>query len=121
MPDGNCRIRCISHRRGKIATKVLHEKYIEFPCLAQLTTSTPSEREKLSRAQEEFVRSLEVKVFTLLRETPPHGDAFVGSLIRLLKREDQWSQWKNDGCKSVERPAGGDEVCVFGCSVWEFL
>jgi len=68
------------------------------------------EREKLSRAQEDFVRSLEVKVFTLLRETPPDGDAFVQAIIRLLKREDTWSGWKNEGCRSVEKPAGGDEA-----------
>jgi hypothetical protein len=37
----------------------------------------------------------------LLRETPPDGEKFLETVQNLMKREEQWNAWKNDGCNPL--------------------
>lgn len=53
----------------------------------------------LSASQNEFVKETEVKVYKLLEETPPNGKAFAQTVRHMLKREELWNNWKNEGCK----------------------
>lgn len=53
----------------------------------------------LSTSQNEFVKETEVKVYKLLEETPPNGKAFAQTVRHMLKREELWNNWKNEGCK----------------------
>ncbi|KAM8838213.1 THO complex subunit 1 [Synchiropus picturatus] len=45
-------------------------------------------------------------VYQLLREIPPEGDKFAAMVERILKTEENWNFWKNEGCPSFvkERP-----------------
>lgn len=53
----------------------------------------------LTSSQNEFVKETEVKVYKLLEETPPNGKVFAQTVRHMLKREELWNNWKNDGCK----------------------
>ncbi|KAM9789161.1 THO complex subunit 1 [Neosynchiropus ocellatus] len=46
-------------------------------------------------------------VYQLLREIPPEGDKFATMVEKILKTEENWNFWKNEGCPSFvkERPA----------------
>lgn len=52
----------------------------------------------------DFVRMTETNVYKLLEETPPNGAAFANCVRHMLKREELWNNWKNDGCKEFKRP-----------------
>lgn len=53
------------------------------------------------------------QVYALLTETPPDGPAFAETVKNILKREEHWNAWKNEGCPPFKRPAldiiDGDE------------
>lgn len=42
-----------------------------------------------------------MKVHRLLEETPPNGKKFSQTVRHMIKREDLWNSWKNDGCKGI--------------------
>lgn len=63
-----------------------------------------SDSYNLTPAQIEFVRTTETIVYKLLEETPPNGAAFANCVRHMLKREELWNNWKNDGCKEFKRP-----------------
>lgn len=48
--------------------------------------------------QKDWVQSTSEKIYDLLRETPPDGPAFADIVSNILKREEYWNIWKNDGC-----------------------
>lgn len=85
---------------------------VQYLILFQYLVSTvkfKSENDKLSSGQEEWVREMENTVYSLLNETPPNGKEFAKSIKHILKREEQWNSWKNDGCKEITRPEGYDK------------
>lgn len=47
------------------------------------------------------MRDTEIIVYKLLEETPPNGKKFADSVRHMLKREDLWNNWKNEGCKGI--------------------
>ncbi|GLH07061.1 THO complex subunit 1 [Gryllus bimaculatus] len=53
----------------------------------------------------EWVRDTTQLVYKLLAETPPDGPAFVRAVQHILKREEHWNAWKNDGCPEFTQPA----------------
>lgn len=53
----------------------------------------------LTSSQNEFVKETETKVYRLLEETPPNGKSFAQTVRHMLKREELWNNWKNEGCK----------------------
>lgn len=58
-----------------------------------------SDSQVLTSSQNEFVKETETKVYRLLEETPPNGKAFAQTVRHMLKREELWNNWKNEGCK----------------------
>lgn len=56
----------------------------------------------LTASQNEFVKETETKVYRLLEETPPNGKAFAQTVRHMLKREELWNNWKNEGCKGTK-------------------
>ncbi|GAB1599923.1 THO complex subunit 1-like [Argonauta hians] len=57
----------------------------------------------LSEEQSNWIKSTEEKVYQLLKETPPDGDSFAKSIQHILRREENWNAWKNEGCPLFER------------------
>ena len=55
--------------------------------------------------QIEWVNTTTEQVYTLLAEIPPDGAAFAETAKNILKREEYWNAWKNDGCPAFKRPA----------------
>lgn len=72
-----------------------------------------SETHELKPDQVEWVKSTTEQVYTLLAETPPDGAIFAETVKNILKREEHWNAWKNEGCPPFKRPAlddaGADE------------
>lgn len=58
-----------------------------------------SESHTLTKSQQDFIKETETDVFRLLEETPPNGAKFCKTVRHMLKREELWNNWKNDGCK----------------------
>lgn len=63
-----------------------------------------SEAETLSAAQTEWIVEREAQIYKLLEETHPNGDKIGVAIKHMLKREELWNNWKNDGCKEITRP-----------------
>jgi len=56
------------------------------------------DNEALSDEQNRWINDARGRVYTLLKETPPNGEAFSAAVRHILQREEQWISWKNDGC-----------------------
>nr|CAG4636859.1 EOG090X0324 [Ceriodaphnia reticulata] len=56
------------------------------------------ETHKLTEEQTTWVTEAIDQVYRLLKDTPPDGASFAESIRHILKREELWSNWKNDGC-----------------------
>ncbi|XP_014216979.1 THO complex subunit 1 [Copidosoma floridanum] len=81
---------------------------LQFLILFQYLNSTvkfKSETHELKKDQVEWVTETTGKVYILLTETPPNGAAFAEAVKHILKREEFWNGWKNDGCPAFKRPA----------------
>ncbi|XP_046396690.1 THO complex subunit 1 [Ischnura elegans] len=68
--------------------------------------------------QAEWVKETTDLVYRLLAETPPDGAVFAQAVRHILKREEHWNSWKNEGCPVFQKPnqsavtsedSGGDE------------
>lgn len=63
--------------------------------------------------QVEWVKATTDQVYALLIETPPDGRVFTDIVKNILKREEHWNTWKNDGCPAFKKPlhnsVGNDE------------
>lgn len=46
----------------------------------------------------DWVKETTSLVYNLLGETPPNGKHFAECVKHILKREEHWNSWKNDGC-----------------------
>lgn len=64
----------------------------------------------MNAAQQEFVKETESKVYSLIEETPPQGKDFSKTVRHMLRREEMWNNWKNDGCKEFKKPDTSEEV-----------
>lgn len=62
------------------------------------------ETHELKSDQNDWVKTTSDLVYTLLSETPPDGQAFAETVKNILKREEHWNSWKNDGCPAFKRP-----------------
>ncbi|XP_071641863.1 THO complex subunit 1-like isoform X1 [Temnothorax longispinosus] len=63
-----------------------------------------SETHELKPDQVEWVKTTTDQVYTLLTETPPDGPTFAETVKNILKREEHWNAWKNEGCPPFKRP-----------------
>nr|CAG4651675.1 EOG090X0324 [Triops cancriformis] len=57
------------------------------------------DNQKLNEEQSQWVKDTHEKIYSLLEDTPPDGPAFAKSVQHILKREELWSNWKNEGCQ----------------------
>ncbi|XP_022917022.1 THO complex subunit 1 [Onthophagus taurus] len=79
---------------------------LQFLILFQYLTSTvkfKSESFELKQDQKDWVQSTTEKIYNLLKETPPDGEDFAKICKNILKREEYWSTWKNDGCPEFKK------------------
>ncbi|CAL8101775.1 unnamed protein product [Orchesella dallaii] len=58
----------------------------------------------LSEDQADFIKKTSEKIYELLSETPPQGCEFVKCVKHILRREELWNKWKNDGCQPFKKP-----------------
>lgn len=88
---------------------------VQYLVIFQYLVSTikfKGENDKLNEQQQEWVRETEISVYKLLDETPPKGQEFSNAMRHILKREEIWNNWKNEGCKEIKRPDGYDNITV---------
>jgi THO complex subunit 1 len=52
----------------------------------------------LKNDQLEWVKDITALIYKLIEETPPDGKRFAECVKQILKREEHWNNWKNDGC-----------------------
>ncbi|KAK0089024.1 hypothetical protein PV325_009645 [Microctonus aethiopoides] len=81
---------------------------LQFLILFQYLNSTvkfKAETHELKPDQVDYVKTVTDQVYALLAETPPDGRAFAETVENILKREEHWNAWKNDGCPAFKRPA----------------
>ncbi|XP_049874570.1 THO complex subunit 1 isoform X2 [Pectinophora gossypiella] len=80
---------------------------IQFLILFQYLTSTVKfkmESQELKSDQMEWVKDTTSMIYKLLGETPPDGKRFAECVKHILKREEHWNSWKNDGCPEFQKP-----------------
>ncbi|RVE50609.1 hypothetical protein evm_004733 [Chilo suppressalis] len=80
---------------------------IQFLILFQYLTSSVKfkmESQELKSDQQDWVKETTSLVYKLLGETPPDGKRFAGCVKHILKREEHWNNWKNDGCPEFQKP-----------------
>lgn len=63
-----------------------------------------SETEVLTDEQNRWVQKATTRVYDLMEETPPEGKKFVESVKLILKKEQHWIHWKNEGCPPFTEP-----------------
>ncbi|XP_076038160.1 THO complex 1-like protein Hpr1 [Oratosquilla oratoria] len=86
---------------------------LQMLILAQyLTSHVKFKQESLSEDQLVWVKGMVERVYGLLAETPPDGPAFVKTVKHILKREEKWNEWKNDGCPEFKKPVGANAAPV---------
>ncbi|ENN77692.1 hypothetical protein YQE_05766, partial [Dendroctonus ponderosae] len=79
---------------------------LQFLIVFQYLTSSvkfKSDTYELKPDQKEWIQSACEKVYALLRETPPDGENFANIIKNILKREELWNSWKNDGCPEIKK------------------
>ncbi|XP_030760577.1 THO complex subunit 1 [Sitophilus oryzae] len=79
---------------------------LQFLIIFQYLTSSvkfKSDNYELKPDQKEWVTNATEKVYTLLKETPPDGESFAEVTKSILKREELWNAWKNDGCPEIKK------------------
>lgn len=80
---------------------------IQFLILFQYLTSSVKfkmETQELKSDQLEWVKETANLIYKLLCETPPDGKRFAECVQQIIKREEHWNQWKNDGCPEFQKP-----------------
>ena len=63
-----------------------------------------SSSHQLQESQATWIKETTESVFALLEETPPQGTEFAAYVRHILRQEENWIAWKNDGCPSYEKP-----------------
>ncbi|XP_076669732.1 THO complex 1-like protein Hpr1 isoform X2 [Andrena cerasifolii] len=64
-----------------------------------------SETHELKPDEIDWVKATTEQVYALLAETPPDGPTFAETVKNILKREEHWNAWKNEGCPPFKKPA----------------
>ncbi|CAG2172896.1 unnamed protein product, partial [Oppiella nova] len=78
---------------------------VQFLILFQYLTSSvrfKQEAHTLSEEQSVWVTETTAKINALIEETPPNGPEVRKSIEKILKREEYWSNWKNEGCPELK-------------------
>lgn len=78
---------------------------VQFLILFQyLTTYVKSKQESqtLTEEQNAWLKQSNEKVLELIGKTPPNGQEMTQIIEHILKREEFWCNWKNDGCPGLK-------------------
>lgn len=77
---------------------------IQFLILFQYLTSSVKFKVNatLTEEQTNWIEQTTKQVYQLISVTPPDGEGICKVLQHLLKREEYWNNWKNDGCPDVK-------------------
>ncbi|KZC13790.1 THO complex subunit 1 [Dufourea novaeangliae] len=81
---------------------------LQFLILFQYLNSTvkfKAETHELKPDQVDWAKATTEQVYALLTETPPDGPTFAETVKNILKREEHWNAWKNEGCPPFKKPA----------------
>ncbi|KAK2722836.1 hypothetical protein QYM36_003134 [Artemia franciscana] len=87
----------------KFRKNILLQFLILFQYL-QVPTKFKTSAHVLKEDQLAFVKDSVEKVYKLVEETSTDGKQFLLTVKHILKREELWNQWKNEGCKKFEKP-----------------
>ncbi|XP_059050716.1 THO complex subunit 1 [Achroia grisella] len=86
---------------------------IQFLILFQYLASTVKfkmESQELKQDQMDWVKETTSLIYRLLGETPPDGKQFAECVKCIVKREEHWNTWKNDGCPEFQKPKPPPQV-----------
>jgi len=73
---------------------------VQYLILFQYLTCNTKPNQTLNEQQHQWVGETKSKVISLLSEIPPDGEKFANNIKHVLKREENWINWKNEGCPS---------------------
>ncbi|XP_077991369.1 THO complex subunit 1-like [Glandiceps talaboti] len=79
---------------------------LQFLILFQYLNATvkfKSVDQVLTDEQALWIKDTSDKVYSLMKETPPHGKEFAKHIEHILSREENWNSWKNNGCQEFIR------------------
>ncbi|KAK9297125.1 hypothetical protein QLX08_009061 [Tetragonisca angustula] len=88
---------------------------LQFLVLFQYLNSTvkfKAETHELKPDQVDWVKATTEQVYALLTETPPDGPTFTETVKNILKREEHWNAWKNEGCPPFKRPTSDSSADI---------
>ncbi|KOX72920.1 THO complex subunit 1 [Melipona quadrifasciata] len=88
---------------------------LQFLILFQYLNSTvkfKAETHELKPDQVDWVKATMEQVYALLTETPPDGPTFTETVKNILKREEHWNAWKNEGCPPFKRPTSDSSADI---------
>ncbi|XP_043508761.1 THO complex subunit 1 isoform X4 [Frieseomelitta varia] len=88
---------------------------LQFLILFQYLNSTvkfKAETHELKPDQVDWVKATTEQVYALLTETPPDGPTFTETVKNILKREEHWNAWKNEGCPPFKRPTSDSSADI---------
>ncbi|XP_078319273.1 THO complex subunit 1-like [Crassostrea virginica] len=88
---------------------------VQFLILFQYLNSQvkfKSASQSLSEEQSQWIRTIQDKVYQLIKETPPDGDQFSKTVQHILAREEHWNKWKNEGCPNFAKKSETEESKV---------
>ncbi|XP_053981601.1 THO complex subunit 1 isoform X2 [Hylaeus volcanicus] len=88
---------------------------LQFLILFQYLNSTvkfKAETHELKPDQVDWVKGTTDQVYGLLIETPPDGPTFADTVKNILKREEHWNAWKNEGCPPFKKPASEANIDI---------
>ena len=86
---------------------ILLQYLVLFQYLECTTKSKPTQH-IMKKEQTAWVLDTKSRVFSLLSETPPNGEEFCEYVSKLLKREELWIDWKNEGCPPISVAGQGE-------------
>ncbi|KAF7487661.1 THO complex subunit 1 [Sarcoptes scabiei] len=64
----------------------------------------------LNEEQLSWINQTRLKVVELIEETPPNGKEVRQVIEHLLKREEFWNNWKNEGCAELKEIIESEEI-----------
>lgn len=76
---------------------------VQYLILFQYLGCNTKANQTLNEQQHQWVSDTKSKVMNLLSEVPPDGETFAKNILKVLKREENWINWKNEGCPSFAR------------------
>ncbi|GAB6028955.1 hyperrecombination- protein [Chamberlinius hualienensis] len=65
---------------------------------------------QITEEQGNSIKATNDKIYKLLEETPPDGVKFAKTISHILRREEFWSTWKNEGCPDIGQTASESVV-----------